>query len=58
MLSQTKSRLAGKQFFVVLLILLPLSILHSQVTINVPGDYSTIQAAINAANNGDIGSCC
>ena len=26
----------------------------SQVTINVPGDYATIQAAIDAANNGDI----
>ena len=55
MLSEMKSRLAGKQFFAVLLILLPLSILYSQDTINVPGDYSTIQAAINAANNGDIG---
>ncbi len=27
---------------------------YSQVTINVPGDYVTIQAAINAASNGDI----
>jgi hypothetical protein len=27
---------------------------YSQVTINVPGDYATIQAAIDAANNGDI----
>ena len=54
MLSQTKSRLAGKQFFAVLLILLPLSILYSQDTIHVPGDYSTIQAAINAASNGDL----
>ncbi len=54
MLSEMKSRLAGKQFFAVLLILLPLSILYSQDTINVPGDYSTIQAAINAANNGDL----
>jgi hypothetical protein len=61
MLSQTvypvssgKSRLAGKQFFAVLLILLPLSILNAQDTIHVPGDYSTIQAAINAANNGNI----
>jgi hypothetical protein len=26
----------------------------SQVTIHVPADYTTIQAAINAANNGDI----
>jgi len=43
-----------RQFFVVLFILLPLSILYSQVTINVPGDYSTIQAAINAANSGDV----
>jgi len=43
-----------KQFLVILFVLLPLSILNSQVTINVPGDYSTIQAAINAANNGDL----
>jgi len=43
-----------KHFFVLLLVLLPLSFLNSQVTINVPGDYSTIQAAINAASNGDL----
>jgi hypothetical protein len=41
-------------FLVLLLVLLPLSFLNSQVTINVPGDYPTIQAAINAANNGDL----
>ncbi|MBT8387045.1 MAG: hypothetical protein KJO12_06500, partial [Ignavibacteria bacterium] len=43
-----------RQFFLILFILLPLSILNAQVTINVPGDYSTIQAAINAASNGDL----
>jgi len=43
-----------KRFLVILLFVLPLSFLCGQVTINVPGDYSTIQAAINAANNGDL----
>jgi hypothetical protein len=28
--------------------------IYSQITIHVPGDYPTIQAGINAANNGDI----
>ena len=28
--------------------------MYPQVTINVPGDYATIQEAIDAANNGDI----
>jgi hypothetical protein len=27
---------------------------YSQVTIHIPGDYPTIQAGINAANNGDV----
>jgi len=43
-----------KQFLVLLFVLVPLSIMNAQITINVPGDYSTIQAAINAANNGDL----
>lgn len=43
-----------RRFLVLLIVLLPLSFLNSQVTINVPGDYSTIQAAINAANTGDL----
>jgi len=43
-----------RQFLFLLFFLLPVSILYSQVTINVPGDYTTIQAAINAANNGDL----
>ncbi|MEZ4823037.1 MAG: hypothetical protein R2942_11690 [Ignavibacteria bacterium] len=29
-------------------------IIPDAIIINVPGSYSTIQAAINAANNGDI----
>jgi hypothetical protein len=28
--------------------------MNAQITINVPGDYPTIQGAINAANNGDM----
>ena len=43
-----------KRFLFLLFILFPVSLLFSQVTINVPGDYTTIQAAINAANNGDL----
>ena len=35
------------------MILLAPSIMQAQQTINVPGNYSTIQGAINAANNGD-----
>lgn len=31
-----------------------LSMLQAQTTINVPGDYATIQAAVNAANAGDV----
>jgi len=41
-------------FLMSFLFLLPLSILNSQDTIYVPGDYSTIQAAIDAANNGNV----
>jgi hypothetical protein len=40
-------------FLVSLFLFLSLQV-FSQVTINVPVDYTTIQAAINAANNGDI----
>ena len=43
-----------RQFFVVLFILLPLCILNAQDTIHVPGDYSTIQAGIDASTNGDV----
>ena len=43
-----------KQFLILVFILLPLPILNGQVTINVPGDYSTVQAGINAASNGDV----
>ena len=37
-----------------LLLLLPLSILYSQDTLNVPGEYTTIQAAIDASFDGDV----
>ena len=37
-----------------LLIVIPLLTIYSQDTINVPADYSTIQAGIDACNNGDI----
>ncbi len=37
-----------------LLLLFPLFSIYSQTTIHVPGDYSTIQAAINAADSGDV----
>jgi len=37
-----------------LLFLFPFFSLFSQVTIHVPADYSTIQAAIDASNNGDL----
>ena len=38
-------------FFLFIFITIPV---YSQITIYVPGDYSTIQGAINAANNGDL----
>jgi len=43
-----------KKLIFTLLLTLPFLTIHSQDTINVPGDYSTIQAAIDAAVNGDI----
>ena len=44
-----------KQFsFLVFIILFAVIPNYSQVTIHVPADYTTIQAAIDAANNGDI----
>jgi len=43
-----------KKLIVTLFFLLPVSILYSQDTIHVPTDYTTIQEAIDAANNGDI----
>jgi hypothetical protein len=45
---------AVQKLLVTLLLLLPLSILYSQDTIHVPADYSTIQAGIDAASNGDM----
>ena len=44
-----------KQFtFLVFIFLFTAIPVLSQVTIHVPADYTTIQAAIDAANNGDI----
>ena len=43
-----------QNLIVILFLLIPLSILYSQDTIHVPGDYTTIQGAIDVANNGDI----
>ena len=43
-----------KKLSFTLLIVLPLLTIYSQDTINVPGDYTTIQAAIDASNNGDV----
>jgi len=44
-----------KNFLLPVFLLLFINVpIHSQDTINVPGDYSTIQAAIDAAVNGDI----
>ena len=39
---------------IILITFLFIASVYSQVTIHVPGDYSTIQGAINAANNGDL----
>ena len=50
------SQIIGQNFRLVLfiwLIFLFSQNFASAATINVPGDYTTIQAAINAANNGD-----
>jgi hypothetical protein len=43
-----------KNLIFTLLLLVPIFAIYPQVTINVPGDYATIQEAIDAANNGDI----
>jgi len=43
-----------KKLIFTLLLLVPIFAIYPQVTINVPGDYATIQEAIDAANNGDI----
>jgi len=43
-----------KKLIFTLLLLVPILVMYPQVTINVPGDYATIQEAIDAANNGDI----
>ena len=43
-----------KKLFFSFFLFLPVLAIYSQDTINVPGDYSTIQAAIDAAVNGDI----
>ena len=40
--------------FLFLLLILFCNPIHSQDTIHVPGDYSTIQAAIDTANNDDV----
>ncbi|NNJ53439.1 MAG: hypothetical protein HKP17_09725, partial [Ignavibacteriaceae bacterium] len=41
-------------YLLILLFLLALQYSHPQVTIHVPGDYPTIQEAIDSASNGDI----
>ncbi len=43
-----------KKLIFTLLLLVPILVMYPQDTINVPGDYATIQEAIDAANNGDI----
>ena len=43
-----------KNLIFTLLLLVPIFAICPQDTINVPGDYATIQEAIDAANNGDI----
>ncbi|RKY94752.1 MAG: hypothetical protein DRQ13_07885, partial [Ignavibacteriae bacterium] len=40
-------------FLLIVLFLFAANPVLSQVTIHVPGDYSTIQAGINASQNGD-----
>jgi len=61
MLSYTKSRLsaaragfAGKSLIFLLLFFFPFISIYPQDTIHVPADYTTIQAAIDAAVNGDL----
>jgi hypothetical protein len=43
-----------KKLLFTLFLFVPFLVVHPQVTINVPGDYATIQEAIDAADNGDI----
>ena len=54
MLSEMKSRTAGKNLVFTILLIFPLIAIYSQDTIRVPADYTTIQAAIDNSNNGDI----
>jgi hypothetical protein len=54
MLNFVKSRTAGKKLVFTILLFFPLLAIYSQDTIHVPYDYTTIQAAIDASNNGDI----
>jgi hypothetical protein len=43
-----------KNLIFTILLFVPLLAIHPQDTIHVPADYTTIQAGINASNNGDI----
>jgi hypothetical protein len=43
-----------KKFFTILFVCTAFCAAYAQDTLHVPGDYSTIQAGINASNNGDI----
>jgi parallel beta-helix repeat protein len=43
-----------KNLIFTVLLIVPFLAIHSQDTIHVPADYTTIQAGINASNNGDI----
>ena len=43
-----------KKIFFTLILIFPFLIVYPQDTINVPGDYTSIQAGINAASNGDL----
>jgi len=53
-LSAARAGLAGKPIIFLLLFFSPFISIHSQDTLNVPAEYSTIQAAIDAAVDGDI----
>jgi len=43
-----------KKIIFTLFLIVPFLVVYAQDTIHVPADYSTIQAGINAANNGDL----
>ena len=43
-----------KNLFFTFLLIVPLIAIYSQDTIHVPADFTTIQSAIYAANNGDV----